>query len=161
MVSSNSSFCHKATDDVCKTVGSALEVTHSFSYTQITPVHFVRSSSGSSFTRFFRVLYRNSGRNVARMFWTLVCRFAGFMVDLISTPVTSGFTTATSIIIVLSQLKGILGVRFKGDTVVDIVEKLFEHFHERRNGDIYLGLSAIAFILIIRVRARLVLSVSD
>jgi len=78
--------------------------------------------------------------------------FAGFLVDLISTPVTSGFTTATSIIIVLSQLKGILGLTFKGDTVKDIIEKLIEHFHERRNGDIYLGLGAIAFILIMRVR---------
>lgn len=73
------------------------------------------------------------------------------MVDLISTPVTSGFTTATSIIIVLSQLKGILGVRFKGDTVVDILEKLYVHFNERRNGDIYLGLAAIAFLLMMRV----------
>lgn len=77
--------------------------------------------------------------------------FTGFLVDLISTPVTSGFTTATSFIIVLSQLKGILGVRFKGDTVTDMIEKLIEHFHERRNGDIYMGLAAIAFILIMRV----------
>lgn len=76
---------------------------------------------------------------------------SGFLVDLISTPVTSGFTTATSIIIILSQLKGILGVRFKGDTVKDIIEKLIEHFHERRNGDMYLGLAAIAFILVMRV----------
>ncbi|XP_050419849.1 sodium-independent sulfate anion transporter-like isoform X2 [Adelges cooleyi] len=74
----------------------------------------------------------------------------GFLVDLISAPVISGFTTATSLIIVLSQLKGILGVRFKGDTVVDIVEKLIKHFNERRNGDIYLGLTAIAFLLTMR-----------
>lgn len=73
------------------------------------------------------------------------------MVDLISTPVTSGFTTATSIIIVLSQVKGILGVRFKGDSVKDIVEKLYVHFGERRNGDIVLGVSSIALILIMRV----------
>ncbi|XP_050539347.1 sodium-independent sulfate anion transporter-like isoform X2 [Daktulosphaira vitifoliae] len=74
----------------------------------------------------------------------------GFLVNLISAPVISGFTTATSFIIVLSQLKGILGVRFKGDTVTDIIEKLIEHFHERRNGDIYLGLASIVFLLIIR-----------
>jgi MFS superfamily sulfate permease-like transporter len=82
--------------------------------------------------------------------------FTGFLVDLISTPVTSGFTTATAFIIVLSQVKGILGVKFKGDSVIDIIEKLIEHFHERRNGDIYLGLAAIVFILIMRVRIHYV-----
>lgn len=74
----------------------------------------------------------------------------GFLVDFISTPVTSGFTTATSIIVIMSQVKGILGVRFKGDTVKDILEKLIEHFHERRSGDMILGLSAIALILFMR-----------
>lgn len=74
------------------------------------------------------------------------------MVDLISTPVTSGFTTATSIIVVLSQVKGILGVRFKGDTVTDILEKLIIHFHERRTGDMVLGLGAIVLLLAMRVR---------
>jgi solute carrier family 26 (sodium-independent sulfate anion transporter), member 11 len=66
--------------------------------------------------------------------------------------VTSGFTTATSIIVVMSQVKGILGVRFKGDTVKDISEKLIEHFHERRSGDMILGLGAIVVILSLRVR---------
>ncbi|XP_025200768.1 sodium-independent sulfate anion transporter-like isoform X2 [Melanaphis sacchari] len=74
----------------------------------------------------------------------------GFLVDFISTPVTSGFTTATSIIVVMSQVKGILGVRFKGDTVKDILEKLIEHFHERRTGDMVLGLGAIVVILTLR-----------
>lgn len=74
----------------------------------------------------------------------------GFLVDFISTPVTSGFTTATSIIVVMSQIKGILGVRFKGDTVKDILEKLIEHFHERRNGDMILGIGAIIVILSLR-----------
>ncbi|VVC25468.1 Hypothetical protein CINCED_3A011088 [Cinara cedri] len=74
----------------------------------------------------------------------------GFLVDLISAPVISGFTTATAIIIVVSQIKGILGLSFKGDSVKEIIEKLVGHFHERRNGDIYLGLGAIAFILIMR-----------
>uniref|UniRef100_A0A2S2NGJ8 Sodium-independent sulfate anion transporter n=1 Tax=Schizaphis graminum TaxID=13262 RepID=A0A2S2NGJ8_SCHGA len=74
----------------------------------------------------------------------------GFLVDFISTPVTSGFTTATSIIVVMSQVKGILGVRFKGDTVKDISEKLIEHFHERRSGDMILGLGAIVVILSLR-----------
>ncbi|XP_027850075.2 sodium-independent sulfate anion transporter-like isoform X2 [Aphis gossypii] len=74
----------------------------------------------------------------------------GFLVDFISTPVTSGFTTATSIIVVMSQIKGILGVRFKGDTVKDILEKLIEHFHERRSGDMILGIGAIIVILSLR-----------
>lgn len=45
------------------TVRSTLEATHFL----MTPVHFVRSSNSSSFTRVFRVLHRNSGQNVARI----------------------------------------------------------------------------------------------
>jgi len=56
----------------------------------------------------------------------------------------------------MSQIKGILGVRFKGDTVKDILEKLIEHFHERRSGDMILGIGAIIVILSLRVRFILV-----
>nr|CAD7409319.1 unnamed protein product [Timema cristinae] len=42
-------------------------------------------------------------------------RHRGILVDFISEPVTSGFTTATSLIIIGSQMKGLLGLRFKSN----------------------------------------------
>ncbi|XP_054284171.1 sodium-independent sulfate anion transporter-like [Macrosteles quadrilineatus] len=75
----------------------------------------------------------------------------GFLVDFISIPVTSGFQTATSVIIIVSQMKGILGVRFKSCSFLDNVHQLFIHFKETQfSADFLLGVSCIVFLLLLR-----------
>nr|CAD7399478.1 unnamed protein product [Timema poppensis] len=59
----------------------------------------------------------------------------GILVDFISEPVTSGFTTATSLIIIVSQLKGLLGLRFKSNGFVDNIWQLFKHAGEAKLWD--------------------------
>lgn len=74
----------------------------------------------------------------------------GFLVDFISAPVTSGFTSATSIIIIVSQLKGILGISFKSQNFIDNVYQLFLHGSEARLWDTILGITCCIFLLSFR-----------
>src|SRR3546814_10371543 len=45
----------------------------------------------------------------------------GFLANLLSHPVVSGFITASGIIIAVSQLKSILGVRASGETLPELI----------------------------------------
>ncbi|CAK9818488.1 Sodium-independent sulfate anion transporter [Anthophora plagiata] len=74
----------------------------------------------------------------------------GFLVDFISMPVTSGFISATSIIIIISQLQGLLGLKFKAQNIVDNMKKIFQNIHNVRIPDFILGLCSIAFLLFFR-----------
>ncbi|XP_021925205.1 sodium-independent sulfate anion transporter-like isoform X2 [Zootermopsis nevadensis] len=75
----------------------------------------------------------------------------GFLIDFISTPVTSGFTSAYSIIIIVSQLKSLFGLRkFKTKGFIDNISKLVTHLHETKIWDTVLGISCIIFLLILR-----------
>lgn len=71
----------------------------------------------------------------------------GFMVDLISDPVTSGFTSAYSVMIAVSQVKGLLGLRFKAHGFVHTLSQLADHIHEARLADSLLGVGCIAALL--------------
>lgn len=76
---------------------------------------------------------------------------AGFMVDLISDPVTSGFTSAYSVMIAVSQVKGLLGLRFKAHGFVHTLSQLFGHIHEAKLADSLLGVGCIAVLLAMKV----------
>lgn len=77
---------------------------------------------------------------------------AGFLVELISIPVTSGFTSATATVIIVSQIKGLLGMRFKAENFVDNIVQLYRKHQMARWPDAVLGLSCIVFLLSLRVR---------
>lgn len=81
----------------------------------------------------------------------MVYFIAGFAVDFISAPVISGFTSATSIIIILTQIKGILGLKFKNQGNIDLIRQLFVHFSEIKKADALLGLGCIIFLCGIKV----------
>lgn len=82
--------------------------------------------------------------------------FVGVLIDFISIPVTVGFTSATSVIIAVSQLKGLLGLKFDSDgSFLDVLKNVSKHIHETHLPDLYLGFSCIIVLLVLRV------SVSD
>ena len=66
-------------------------------------------------------------------------------------PVTSGFTSATSIIIIVSQLQGLLGLRFKAHSIIGNLIKIFQNVRDIRMPDFILGVCSIAFLLFFRV----------
>lgn len=74
----------------------------------------------------------------------------GVLVDFISIPVTVGFTSATSVIIACSQLKGLLGLKFASSGFIDTVTKVVQHLPETRPWDATLGFVCIAVLLFLR-----------
>lgn len=80
----------------------------------------------------------------------------GALVDLISLPVTVGFTSATALIIGASQLKGLLGLQGSsgGSGFLSTVTFVITKFHELRPADALLGVGSIVILLIMRVSTR-------
>lgn len=81
-----------------------------------------------------------------------ICLYiSGVLVDFISIPVTVGFTSATSVIIAVSQLKSLLGLKISTAGFLDTLFKVFQNLHETRLADCLLGLGCIAILLFLRV----------
>lgn len=80
------------------------------------------------------------------------CARAGFLVELISPSVTSGFTSATAVIIVAAQLKGLLGLSFTAETVVDNFRYIIAKWDDIRYADAALGAVCCSVLLLLRVR---------
>ncbi|XP_049948395.1 sodium-independent sulfate anion transporter [Schistocerca serialis cubense] len=74
----------------------------------------------------------------------------GFLVGFISAPVMSGFTSATSVIIIVAQIKGIMGVRFKSQNFIDNLRQLYLHLPQTNPYDCLVGISCIIFLLLLR-----------
>ncbi|XP_026317688.1 sodium-independent sulfate anion transporter-like [Hyposmocoma kahamanoa] len=74
----------------------------------------------------------------------------GVLIDFISVPVTVGFTSATSVIIAVSQLKGLLGLNFKSGGFVDTLKKVIINIPNARFADSTLGVSCIVILLMMR-----------
>lgn len=77
--------------------------------------------------------------------------FIGVLVDFISIPVTVGFTSATSVIIVASQLKGLLGLKISSQGFVDTLIKVFQNIGNMSLWDTGMSISCIAILLLFRV----------
>uniref|UniRef100_A0A1I8M775 Sodium-independent sulfate anion transporter n=1 Tax=Musca domestica TaxID=7370 RepID=A0A1I8M775_MUSDO len=75
----------------------------------------------------------------------------GALVDLISLPVTVGFTSATAVIIGTSQIKGLLGLRGgSGSGFINTMKSAFLNLDKIRIGDFSLGVTAIIILLLLR-----------
>ncbi|KAI8436033.1 hypothetical protein MSG28_004160 [Choristoneura fumiferana] len=57
----------------------------------------------------------------------------GVLIDFISVPVTVGFTSATSVIIAVSQLKGLLGLKFKSGGFINTIKMKMKDINLSRN----------------------------
>jgi len=80
----------------------------------------------------------------------------GVLIDFISIPVTVGFTSATSVIIATSQLKGLMGLKFDSSGFADNLQKVFAHAGETRIWDLILGIFCIIMLLSLRVLLLLI-----
>jgi len=82
----------------------------------------------------------------------MACCNLGVLVDLISMPVTVGFTSATAIIIGCSQLKGLLGITVKSpsDGFIPTIHTVFSNLDNIRYSDAALGFSSLIILLLVR-----------
>lgn len=75
----------------------------------------------------------------------------GFILDFVSGPVSSGFTSAVSLIIFSSQVKDIFGITASGNTFVEMWSSIFKDIHNIRVGDTVMGVICIIVLLLMRV----------
>jgi sodium-independent sulfate anion transporter 11 len=75
----------------------------------------------------------------------------GFLMDFVSGPVISGFVSAAAVTVILAQFKGILGLKFPGSVFAQVLPGLFTHYQDIRLWDTVLGISFIAFLIILKV----------
>ncbi|KAH6943316.1 hypothetical protein HPB50_019454 [Hyalomma asiaticum] len=74
----------------------------------------------------------------------------GFIVEFISGPVISGFTSAAAITIASTQLKSLFGMKFEAEEFLDTMYQFFTHLHTMRLADSLLGVSCVILLLLIR-----------
>ncbi|XP_077294355.1 sodium-independent sulfate anion transporter-like isoform X2 [Arctopsyche grandis] len=74
----------------------------------------------------------------------------GFLIEFISMPVTTGFTTAAAITIGCTQLHSLLGFQGRSDTFLDVWINLVEYANTIRLWDSVLGIVTIIILLLLR-----------
>jgi SulP family sulfate permease len=74
----------------------------------------------------------------------------GFLANLLSHPVVSGFITASGLIIATSQLKSILGVKATGEAMPELVSTLFANLASTNLPTLIIGVTSTAFLFWVR-----------
>ncbi|CAG4990763.1 unnamed protein product [Colias eurytheme] len=74
----------------------------------------------------------------------------GFLVDIISPSVTSAFTSATAVTIIVAQLKGLLGLSFIAESLVENLSFIMKNWSSVRWTDCALGASCCTVLLSLR-----------
>ncbi|XP_074038266.1 sodium-independent sulfate anion transporter [Leptinotarsa decemlineata] len=74
----------------------------------------------------------------------------GFLVDFVSSPVVSAFTSASAITIASTQVKGLLGLKFEAENFFSIWMNIFKHISKYKVWDAVLGLFCCAILLLMR-----------
>ncbi|XP_014476440.1 PREDICTED: sodium-independent sulfate anion transporter-like [Dinoponera quadriceps] len=74
----------------------------------------------------------------------------GFLVEFVSVPVVSGFTSAASLIIACSQIKSLLGLSIHGESFVDIWRELASNITDTRIPDLILSCCCILILLLLK-----------
>jgi sulfate permease, SulP family len=78
----------------------------------------------------------------------------GFLANLLSHPVISGFITASGILIAASQLKHLLGIPAGGHTLLEIGGALLAHLDQTHLPTLIIGTLAVAFLFGVRARLK-------
>lgn len=74
----------------------------------------------------------------------------GFLANLLSHPVVSGFITASGIIIATSQLKSILGIKASGEAMPELLYSLGQNLAAINAPTVVIGVAATAFLFWVR-----------
>lgn len=74
----------------------------------------------------------------------------GFLANLLSHPVVSGFITASGLIIAASQLKSVLGIEASGDAMPELVRSLAKNLYQANLPTVIIGITSTAFLFWVR-----------
>lgn len=75
----------------------------------------------------------------------------GFLIDFVSGPVSSGFTSAVALIILSSQIKDLFGITASGNTFIEMWTSIIKNISGIRLSDTILGCVCIVILLCMRV----------
>lgn len=75
----------------------------------------------------------------------------GFIFEFISLPVIKGFSSATAILVIESQIKVLMGISYLVPGFLISVQTLLRRYHEANYGDLLMGGSAIVFLIVFAV----------
>jgi len=76
----------------------------------------------------------------------------GFLSNFLSHTVVSAFITASAIIIALSQLRHVLGIRASGDTLDELLRTLAEHVSQTNFYTLLIGGSVVCLLFLVRAK---------
>ncbi|MBR7887310.1 sulfate permease [Marinomonas sp. A79] len=74
----------------------------------------------------------------------------GFLTNLLSHPVISGFISASALLIIIGQIKYFLGVESQGDTLIPLMTSLYAHADHTHLPTLLLSIFCIASLLLIK-----------
>lgn len=70
----------------------------------------------------------------------------GFVANLMSHPVIAGFMTGAAVLIVLGQMKPLLGMQAEGETALALADSLVHHWHTVHPSTALAGIAALALL---------------
>lgn len=73
---------------------------------------------------------------------------AGFIMNFVSRPVVSAYVSGSAILIIMSQIKHILGVEASGGTSVALFNALMDNLDARNSAAMIVGISVIVFLML-------------
>ena len=76
----------------------------------------------------------------------------GFLIQFISSPVITAFSSAVSIQVITSQVKGFFGIKFKGRGFVQVWVGIFKNIQQINFYDALVGLISMAILYFLKVR---------
>ncbi|CAI6349866.1 unnamed protein product [Macrosiphum euphorbiae] len=85
----------------------------------------------------------------------------GIIIDFVSGPVSSGFTSAVALLIIASQIKDLIGVHGTGSSLWEMMCSLYRDIDTISYGDTVIGVGCIVFLLVLRVIAEVRIGPAD
>lgn len=74
----------------------------------------------------------------------------GFLTNLLSHPVISGFISASALLIIIGQIKHLLGIEAHGDTLIPLVTSLYTHIKDTNMATFFLSIVSIASLILMK-----------
>ncbi|WP_067218177.1 SulP family inorganic anion transporter [Marinomonas gallaica] len=81
----------------------------------------------------------------------------GFLANLLSHPVISGFISASAILIALGQVKHLLGIQASGHNLIDMMTTLWSNLPQTNVDTVLIGVSAVLALYLLRQHFKSIL----
>lgn len=85
----------------------------------------------------------------------------GFLLNFVSGPVSSGYTSAVALIILSSQVKDLFGIKAKGTNFIDMWSSIFANADTIQMNDTVMGISCILVLLLMRLLVTIKIGPKD